>query len=153
MKCPFCAYYDTQVKDSRPSEDGLSIKRRRQCSKCSNRFTTIEKMQLREIFVVKKDGERKPFERDKVLRSLNIALRKRNFSQSQIEEMANQISAKIESMAINEVQSKIIGELIMNTLNEVDQVAYVRFASVYREFRETKDFEQLLKKLHNKNKQ
>ena len=152
MKCPFCAYYDTQVKDSRPNEDGLSIKRRRQCSKCNNRFTTIEKMQLREIFVVKKDGERKPFEREKILRSLNIALRKRNFNQSQIEEMANQISAKIESMAINEVQSKIIGELIMNTLSEVDQVAYVRFASVYREFRETKDFEQLLKKLNNKNK-
>ncbi|MBN8827267.1 MAG: transcriptional repressor NrdR [Sphingobacteriia bacterium] len=151
MKCPFCAFEDTQVKDSRASDDGHIIKRRRQCLKCNNRFTTIEKIQFREISVIKKNGEKRPFDREKISRSISIAFRKRQLSSDQIESLVNQVTAKVESLGNNEVHSKTIGEIIMSTLAEVDQVAYVRFASVYKEFSEAKDFEKFLTKI-DKNK-
>lgn len=147
MRCPFCGHEDSQVKDSRPSEDNSAIRRRRYCPACGGRFTTFERVQLRELIVVKKSGRREPFERDKLERSLNHALRKRPVERERIERMVTGIVRRLESMGESEVPSNVIGELVMQALSSLDKVAYVRFASVYRNFRETKDFEALIGEL------
>lgn len=147
MRCPFCGHDDTQVKDSRPSEDGSAIRRRRSCGGCSQRFTTIERVQLRELTVVKTDSRRVPFDRDKLARSVRIALRKRPVDDERIELIVNGIVRRLEASGEADIPSKLIGEQVMETLKEVDAVAYVRFASVYRNFREAKDFEAFLGEL------
>ena len=147
MRCPFCGHEDTQVKDSRPTEDGSAIRRRRFCTGCSQRFTTIERVQLRELTVVKSDNRRVPFDRDKLARSVRIALRKRPVQEERIERIVNGIVRQLEASGDADIPSQQIGELVMETLKEVDAVAYVRFASVYRNFREAKDFEAFLGKL------
>jgi len=147
MRCPFCGNDDTQVKDSRPTEDSAAIRRRRQCTHCAARFTTFERVQLRELTVVKGDGQREPFDREKVLRSMTIALRKRPVEQDRIERVVNSIVRQLESSGESEIRSQTIGELVMDALAGLDQVAYVRFASVYRDFRETRDFERFIDKL------
>ena len=144
MRCPFCGHEDTQVKDSRPTEDSSAIRRRRFCGNCGQRFTTIERVQLRELTVVKTDNRRVPFDRDKLARSIRIALRKRPIQEERIERIVNGLVRQLESSGENDIPSKQIGELVMETLKEVDSVAYVRFASVYRNFREAKDFEAFL---------
>jgi transcriptional repressor NrdR len=144
MHCPFCGHDDTQVKDSRPSDDGSAIRRRRFCTACGQRFTTIERVQLRELTVIKSDGRRVPFDRDKLARSVRVALRKRPVQEERIERVVNGIVRQLEAAGESDVPSKQIGELVMETLKEVDAVAYVRFASVYRNFREAKDFETFL---------
>jgi len=144
MRCPFCGHEDTQVKDSRPTEDGTAIRRRRACSDCMQRFSTVERVQLREITVVKADGRRVLFDRDKLARSVRIALRKRPVDEERIERIVNGIVRKLEASGEADVNSKDIGEQVMETLKEVDAVAYVRFASVYRNFREARDFEAFL---------
>ena len=145
MRCPFCGHDDTQVKDSRPTEASGAIRRRRSCPQCGPRFTTNERVQLRELTVVKSDGRRVPFDRDKLARSIRIALRKRPVQEEQVERMLNGIIRALEAAAGDaDVGSKQIGEQVMVALKTVDPVAYVRFASVYRDFRETKDFEQFL---------
>ena len=144
MRCPFCGHEDTQVKDSRPSDDGSSIRRRRSCSGCSQRFTTIERVQLRELTVLKADGRRVPFDRDKLLRSIRISLRKRPVQEEQIERIVNGIVRQLEASGENDIPSNQLGEMVMEVLRDVDAVAYVRFASVYRDFREAKDFENFL---------
>ncbi len=144
MRCPFCGHEDTQVKDSRPADDGLAIRRRRLCGNCGQRFTTIERVQLRELVVLKSDGRRVPFDRDKLARSIRIALRKRPVDEERIERIVNGIVRQLEASGENDVPSKQVGELVMETLKEVDAVAYVRFASVYRDFREARDFEAFL---------
>ena len=144
MRCPFCGHDDTQVKDSRPSEDGAAIRRRRFCARCGQRFTTVERVQLRELTVVKTDGRRVPFDRDKLARSIRIALRKRPVQEERIERIVNGVVRQLEASGETDIASKQIGELVMDTLKEVDPVAYVRFASVYRNFREAKDFEDFL---------
>ncbi len=140
MRCPFCGEADTQVKDSRPTEDGGAIRRRRNCAGCGQRFTTIERVQLRELFVLKSDQRRVAFDRDKLARSVRIALRKRPFDDERIERIVNGIVRQLEAGGEAEVNSRDIGELVMETLKAIDTVAYVRFASVYRDFREAKDF-------------
>jgi transcriptional repressor NrdR len=140
MRCPFCGFEDTQVKDSRPTDDRSSIRRRRLCPNCAARFTTFERVQLRELTVVKKNGEREPFDRDKLARSLFIALRKRPVEAERIERVINSIVRQLESSGETEIPSDQIGALVMESLATLDQVAYVRFASVYRNFREAKDF-------------
>ena len=147
MKCPFCGHNDTQVKDSRPSEDGLTIRRRRYCPECNSRFTTFERVQLRELTVLKKNGERRMFDRDKMARSIGIALRKRPVTPEQIEQLVTRVVQKLESMGESEIPSTIIGKTIMNELKELDTVAYIRFASVYRDFTEAKDFEDIVDEL------
>lgn len=147
MHCPFCGHDDTQVKDSRPSEDGSAIRRRRFCPACSQRFTTVERVQLREITVVKSDGRRQLFDRDKLARSIRIALRKRPVEEERIERIVNSIVRQLEASGESDVPSKQIGELVMETLKTVDAVAYVRFASVYRDFREASDFQAVLGEL------
>jgi len=144
MKCPFCGHDDTQVKDSRPTEDNQAIRRRRFCGTCGQRFTTIERTQLRELTVVKTDGRRVPFDRDKLARSIRIALRKRPIQEERIERIVNGIVRQMEASGESDIPSQQIGELVMETLKEVDPVAYVRFASVYRDFREAKDFQAFL---------
>ena len=144
MRCPFCGELDTQVKDSRPTEDGSAIRRRRFCVGCSQRFTTIERVQLRELMVVKTDARRVAFDRDKLARSVRIALNKRPVDEERIERIVNGIVRQLEASGDTEIPSSQIGELVMDTLKEVDEVAYVRFASVYRDFREAKDFEAFL---------
>ena len=144
MRCPFCGHDDTQVKDSRPTDDGLAIRRRRFCGGCGQRFTTIERVQLRELTVLKADGRRVPFDRDKLGRSIRIALRKRPVQEERLERIVNGIVRQLEATGENDIPSKQLGELVMETLKEVDAVAYVRFASVYRDFREAKDFEAFL---------
>lgn len=144
MRCPFCGHDDTQVKDSRPTEDASAIRRRRFCPNCGQRFTTIERVQLRELTVVKSDGRRVPFDRDKLARSIRVALRKRPVQEERIERVVNGIVRQLEASGETDIPSKQIGELVMETLKEVDPVAYVRFASVYRNFREAKDFEAFL---------
>lgn len=153
MKCPFCDAKDTQVKDSRTTEDGVGIRRRRECLKCKTRFTTIEKIQLKNIYVIKKNGESRPFDREKINRSINIAFRKRGFPPERLENIVNRVISKIESVGGNEIPSKTIGDIILNTISEIDPVAYVRFASVYKEFSEIKDFEQFLKKINTNKKE
>lgn len=147
MRCPFCQNEDTQVKDSRPTEDKAAIRRRRYCPGCESRFTTFERVQLRELTILKKSGRRVPFEREKLERSLDIALRKRPVEPEKIERMCNSIVRKLESMGESEIDSDEIGKLVMEGLETLDKVAYVRYASVYRNFRETSDFERLLGKM------
>ena len=151
MRCPNCASLDTQVKDSRPTEDSSVIRRRRVCLSCNFRFTTFERVQLRELTVIKRNGRRVPFDRDKLLRSVQIALRKRPVEQERIEEAVSKIVRELESQGESEVSSEIIGEMVMEALRSLDDVAYVRFASVYRNFREAKDFEDFLGKLGAEN--
>ena len=141
MRCPFCGHNDTQVKDSRPTEDNAAIRRRRSCPECSARWTTFERIQLRELSIIKKEGRKEPFERQKLTRSLKIALQKRPVEEEQIERICNSIQRRLESLGENDVPSKVIGEIVMDVLADLDSVAYVRFASVYRNFREAKDFE------------
>ena len=147
MRCPFCGQDDTQVKDSRPTDDNAAIRRRRACSGCGSRFTTFERVQIRDLVVVKKDGSRSTFDRDKVVKSLQIALRKRPVEDDQIERITNGVYRRLESLGENEVPSKLIGEMVMDVLMELDQVAYLRYASVYRNFREAKDFGDFLGKM------
>lgn len=141
MRCPFCTHGDTQVKDSRPTEENASIRRRRFCPACGSRFTTFERVQLRELTVLKKNGEKTPFDRNKLERSLKIALRKRPTDDDRIERIVNGIQRRLESLGENEIPTKVVGEMVMEVLSDLDPVAYVRFASVYRNFREAKDFE------------
>ncbi len=148
MRCPFCGAEDTQVKDSRPVEDAAVIRRRRQCGVCGARFTTAERVQLRELVVVKKDGRKVPFDREKLARSIRIATRKRGVSDDQIERIVNGIVRRIETTGETEVPSTRIGELAMDSLAELDQVAYVRFASVYRDFADARDFEEFIRRLN-----
>ncbi|MBY0408257.1 MAG: transcriptional regulator NrdR [Rickettsiales bacterium] len=152
MRCPFCSHPDTQVKDSRPSEDGMTIRRRRYCPECNSRFTTFERVQLRELTVLKKNGERRMFDRDKLTRSLGIALRKRPVTQEQTEQLVTRITQKLESLGENEIPTQMIGTTVMEELKKLDSVAYIRFASVYRDFTEAKDFEDLIDEL-DKNKE
>ncbi|MCH7630663.1 MAG: transcriptional repressor NrdR [Proteobacteria bacterium] len=140
MRCPFCAGEDTQVKDSRPSEDNTAIRRRRLCASCGARFTTFERVQLRELTVIKKSGRRIPFSREKLERSVNIALRKRPVEPERIERLVSGLVRQLESMGESEISSEIIGKLVMEGLERIDTVAYVRFASVYKNFREAADF-------------
>jgi transcriptional repressor NrdR len=144
MRCPFCGHDETQVKDSRPSEDGAAIRRRRLCPACEGRFTTFERVQLRELTILKRSGRRAPFDRDKLARSLSVALRKRPVEPERVERMISTIVRQLESMGETELPSSTIGELIMKHLKQLDDVAYVRYASVYRDFRETGDFAQFL---------
>ena len=144
MKCPFCSNDDTQVKDSRSTEDNSAIRRRRFCAACGARFTTFERIQLRELTVVKKSGKKVPFARDKLERSVQIALRKRPVDSDRVERMLSGIVRRVESLGETEVSSDVIGEIVMEGLQSIDPVAYVRFASVYKNFREAKDFEEFL---------
>jgi transcriptional repressor NrdR len=147
MRCPFCGHSDTQVKDSRPSEDGLTIRRRRFCPACNSRFTTFERVQLRELTVLKTNGERRMFDRDKITRSVMLALRKRPVDPDQVETLVNNVVRRLESHGESEIPSTHIGELVMEELKDLDKVAYIRFASVYRNFREAKDFEDFVGQL------
>lgn len=147
MRCPFCGFDETQVKDSRPSDDNAAIRRRRFCPKCGSRFTTFERVQLRELTVIKKDKTRTPFDRDKLFRSISIAVRKRPITTDQVETIVNGIQRRLEVSGENEVESVKIGEIVMETLSELDPVAYVRFASVYRDFREAQDFKDFVAQL------
>lgn len=147
MRCPYCGNEDTQVKDSRPTEDNTAIRRRRFCTACGGRFTTFERVQLRELTVIKTNGRRVPFERDKLMRSVQIAMRKRPVEQERVERMVSGIVRRLESMGESEIPSKTIGKLIMEGLSSIDAVAYVRYASVYKNFHEAKDFEDFLGEL------
>ncbi len=144
MRCPFCGNLDTQVKDSRPSEDGAAIRRRRSCPQCGGRFTTFERVQLRELMVLKRSGRRLPFAREKLERSVSIALRKRPVEADRIDQMISGIVRQLESLGETEIPSSVIGEMVMKALKNVDEVGYVRYASVYRDFRETRDFASFL---------
>jgi transcriptional repressor NrdR len=147
MRCPFCSHEDTQVKDSRPTDDNAAIRRRRICSGCGARFTTFERVQLRELHVVKSNGDREPFDRDKVQRSMQIALRKRPVEPEHLERIVSSIVRQLESLGESDVPSRQIGELAMAALEQLDSVAYVRYASVYRDFRGADDFNEFLGKL------
>jgi len=149
MRCPYCASADTQVKDSRPAEDAASIRRRRVCPACGGRFTTFERVQLREIVVVKKSGRRAPFDRDKLVRSVEIALRKRPVEPERVERMISGVVRQLESLGEAEIESRRIGEMVIEGLRGLDAVAYVRFASVYRDFREARDFNALIDELES----
>ena len=142
MRCPFCAHDDSQVKDSRPSEDNTSIRRRRQCEGCGARFTTFERVQLREVMVIKSDDRREPFDRAKIEQSVTLACRKRRIEQERLDQLVTGIQRQIETLGESEVPSKQIGEMVMDALRQVDSVAYIRFASVYRDFTEARDFEE-----------
>jgi transcriptional repressor NrdR len=144
MRCPFCSHVESQVKDSRPSEDGAAIRRRRLCPDCGGRFTTFERVQLRELTIVKRSGRRTPFDRDKLARSIAIATRKRPVDPERLERMISAITRQLESMGETELPSSAIGELVMKHLKQLDDVAYVRYASVYRDFKETEDFAKFL---------
>lgn len=147
MRCPFCASLNTQVKDSRPADDHTTIRRRRVCDDCGGRFTTFERVQLRELTVVKRSGRRVPFDRDKLARSISVALRKREVSPERVERLINGIVSQLESLGEPEVSSQQVGETILQALKNLDHVAYVRFASVYRNFAEVKEFGELLNEL------
>lgn len=144
MRCPFCGHDDTQVKDSRPSEDSSAIRRRRECSHCDARFTTFERVQLRELTVVKSDGRREPFERDKLVRSLKLALQKRPVELETVERGVNDIVRHLEALGDADIPTKLIGEFAMKALSDLDPVAYVRYASVYKNFHEVSDFNEFL---------
>ncbi len=144
MRCPYCTSANTQVKDSRPADDDTSIRRRRICSDCGGRFTTFERVQLRELVVVKRSGRKVPFDRDKLMKSVSVALRKRPIESERIERMVSGIVRQLESQGESEIASSMIGELVMEALRGLDPVAYVRFASVYRDFREAADFQEVL---------
>ena len=150
MKCPFCGYNDTQVKDSRPSEYGTSIRRRRGCPKCHARFSTVEHVQLRDLTVIKKDGTRVPFERDKLEYSIKLATRKRDISTEKISSLANTIVRELEQLGEPEIQSAEIGSYVMDALLKLDKVAYIRYASVYKNFSSTEDFEDFVADLTGK---
>ena len=147
MRCPYCQSEDTQVKDSRPAEDGAAIRRRRVCPVCGGRFTTFERVQLRDLVVVKKSGRKVPFDRDKLMRSVEVALRKRNVDPDRVERAVSGIVRQLESSGENEIASEDIGLLVMEALKGLDNVAYVRFASVYKNFRDTKDFQDVIGEL------
>lgn len=147
MRCPFCSSDDTQVKDSRPTEDSTAIRRRRLCPNCGARFTTFERVQLRDLTVIKRNGQRAPFDRDKLARSVDIALRRRPVEPERVERLVSGIVRRLENMGEKDIRSSVIGEMVMDALANLDQVAYVRFASVYRNFREAKDFEEFVGKL------
>ena len=141
MRCPFCAHDDSQVKDSRPTEDGAAIRRRRQCESCGARFTTFERIQLRDLTILKSEGRREPFERDKLARSVAIACRKRPIDPARIDQMVSGIQRQLETLGDAEINARQIGALVMDGLRGLDSVAYIRFASVYKDFTEAKDFE------------
>ena len=141
MKCPFCGCDDTQVKDSRNADDNTAIRRRRECPECGSRFTTYERVQLRDLIVIKKNGEKTMFDRDKLARSIQIAVRKRPIEPERVEKIVNSIQRRLESSGESEIQSRVIGEYVMEALSKLDHIAYIRFASVYKDFREVKDFE------------
>ena len=149
MRCPFCGSEDTQVKDSRPTDDRAAIRRRRLCPNCAARFTTFERVQLRELTVIKKNHQREPFDRDKLARSIRVSLRKRPVEPERVERVINSIVRQLESSGETDIPSDLIGELVMESLATLDQVAYVRFASVYRNFREAKDFGDFIGRLSN----
>jgi transcriptional repressor NrdR len=144
MRCPFCGNDDTQVKDSRPTEDNAAIRRRRICGNCGARFTTFERVQLRELTVIKSSNDREPFDREKLLRSMRIALRKRPVEADRVERVVNSIVRQLESSGETEIPSKQVGEMAMQALGQLDQIAYIRYASVYRNFREASDFNEFL---------
>ena len=150
MRCPFCSYEDSQVKDSRHTEDNTAIRRRRICDQCGSRFTTFERIQLRDLIVIKSNGQKEIFDRDKMFRSLSLSLRKRKVEQDKIEKIVSAIARRLENSGETEIKTSIIGEYIMEALSNLDQVAYVRFASVYKNFREVKDFEDFLDNLEDK---
>ncbi len=150
MKCPFCGNDDTAVKDSRPFDDNLAIRRRRECNTCQERFTTFERIQLRNLKVVKRGGERSEFEREKLERSVRIALRKRPVDNEQIEQMISRVVQRLEALGEDEVSSKFIGLTVMDELASLDEIAYIRFASVYRDFQDAQDFGALLKELQSR---
>ena len=152
MKCPFCNNTDTQIKDSRPTEDDSAIRRRRLCPSCGSRFTSFERVQLRDLTVIKKDGKRTPFNRDKLANSILIALRKRKVDTERVEKLISGLVRRLESSGEVDIPSHMIGKLVMESLSEIDQVAYVRFASVYRNFREVQDFENFLGELKDHQK-
>lgn len=147
MRCPFCGNTDTQVKDSRPAEDHVAIRRRRNCPACAGRFTTYERVQLRDLVVVKKNGKREDFDRDKLARSIRIAMQKRPVEQERIEQMISGIVRRLESMGDTDIPSDQIGEIVMEALARIDTVGYVRFASVYKNFQEADDFEEFVAEL------
>lgn len=151
MRCPFCGHADTQVKDSRPTEDNAAIRRRRACPACGSRWTTFERVHLRELTVLKKNGQRATFDRDKLARSIHIAVSKRPIDDDQVERIVNGIQRRLESSGESDIPTPMIGEMVMDALASLDQVAYVRFASVYRNFREAKDFEDFIGKLGGEN--
>ncbi|MEO5706136.1 MAG: transcriptional regulator NrdR [Alteraurantiacibacter sp.] len=142
MRCPFCAHDDSQVKDSRPTEDNTSIRRRRQCESCGGRFTTFERVQLRDVTVIKSGGKREPFERAKIEQAIGLACRKRGIEQERIDQLVSGIQRQVETAGDGEVPSSRIGEMVMDGLRQIDSVAYIRFASVYRDFGEARDFEE-----------
>ncbi|HEX7758875.1 MAG TPA: transcriptional regulator NrdR [Caulobacteraceae bacterium] len=144
MRCPFCGHAESQVKDSRPSEDGAAIRRRRLCPECGGRFTTFERVQLRELTILKRSGRRNPFDREKLVRSVSIATRKRPVDPERVERMINGIVRQLESQGETELPSSVVGEMVMKALKSLDDVAYVRYASVYRDFRQTEDFAKFL---------
>lgn len=142
MRCPFCAHDDSQVKDSRPTEDNTAIRRRRQCDGCGARFTTFERVQLREVVVVKSDGSRENFDRSKIDQSVSLACRKRGIAQERMDQLVSGVQRQIETLGESEIPAKAIGEMVMEGLRALDTVAYIRFASVYRDFTEARDFEE-----------
>jgi transcriptional repressor NrdR len=144
MRCPFCGHAESQVKDSRPSEDNAAIRRRRLCPECGGRFTTFERVQLRELTIMKRSGRRAPFDREKLVRSISVALRKRPVDPERLERMVSGIVRQLESMGETELPSNVVGEMVMKALKSLDEVGYVRYASVYRDFRETEDFAKFL---------
>ena len=150
MRCPFCSHADSQVKDSRHTEDNTAIRRRRICDQCGSRFTTFERIQLRDLIVIKSNNQKETFDRDKMYRSLSLSLRKRNVEEDKIEKIVSAIARRLENSGETEIKSALIGEYIMEALSNLDQVAYVRFASVYKNFREVKDFEDFLYNLEDK---
>jgi transcriptional repressor NrdR len=145
MRCPFCGHMESQVKDSRPSEEGAVIRRRRLCPQCGSRFTTNERVQLRELTILKRSGRRAPFDREKLVRSISVAIRKRPIDPERVERLVSTIVRQLENMGETEIQSTVVGEMVMKALKSLDEVAYVRYASVYRDFRETEDFAEFLR--------
>ncbi len=150
MRCPFCNNDDTQVKDSRPTDDNSAIRRRRSCNNCGGRFTTFERVQLRDLTVIKSNGSREPFDRDKLHRSLNLCLRKRPVNAERIELVVNALVRQLETTGDVEISSNLIGEMVMEVLVDLDQVAFVRYASVYKDFREAKDFNEFVRMLQKR---
>jgi transcriptional repressor NrdR len=144
MRCPFCGHAESQVKDSRPSEEGAAIRRRRSCPQCGGRFTTFERVQLRELTIIKRSGRRTPFDREKLVRSISVAIRKRPIDAERVERMVNTIVRQLEQLGETEIASTVVGEMVMKALKSLDDVAYVRYASVYRDFRHTDDFASFL---------
>jgi transcriptional repressor NrdR len=144
MRCPFCGHTESQVKDSRPSEEGAAIRRRRSCPQCGGRFTTFERVQLRELTIIKRSGRRAPFDREKLVRSISVAIRKRPVDPERVERLVNAIVRQLEQLGETEIASTVVGEMVMKALKSLDDVAYVRYASVYRDFRQTDDFARFL---------